>query len=150
MVPNWARLSFVKDLPRPVQATMPASPAPRRHVRCTRAFPSRPAGCTFGGVNPRAGPLGSLHNRVGLETAVSGDAQLIEHDAHPPRCRPDRSLRRVALLPRVHRAAEFHRRTVTSTWTCLTGAHYRDFHQIEDDEVLALLERARHEFAKRA
>ena len=30
------------------------------------------------------------------------------------------------------------------------GAHYRDFHQIEDDEVIALLDTARREFAKRA
>jgi putative phosphoribosyl transferase len=30
------------------------------------------------------------------------------------------------------------------------GAHYRDFHQIEDDEVSALVDTARREFAKRA
>ena len=30
------------------------------------------------------------------------------------------------------------------------GAHYRDFHQIEDDEVIALLDTARRDFAKRA
>ena len=29
------------------------------------------------------------------------------------------------------------------------GAHYRDFHQIEDGEVIALLDAAGREFAKR-